>query len=482
MMKKLMQRWTDPDRALQAVTSALIEANGVRYALDVKQERYQPGRPLKLVLPTYAGARNTGADLRVEELIRQLRTVLGDDHIELTCMTFDPARTAGYFRATRQVEMPQIFPPFLASECPKHHGVIACEGSMFKSKFANALTVLMAGSLGMAAVEGKLSVGYGAEAGYMDDGLSHFVRKHCQQSLVICRNEPSRKVLGALGIRTKGGTDTAWTFQPAAPEVGAQLLRDVGWDGVRPLLIVCPIDPFRWPAAPDLVRATALGLFGEFRNEHYRSIYFFHGGSDETERLNSAYLAALARGAREFARETDAFVVCVGMEALDRQPCEQLSALLPQRAPIFCSDEYDMYKLVSVLRHAHLLLSSRFHAIVSTLPAGVPAVGVTMDERIGNLLQDTGHPELLAHVNDADLQPRVVELLRDAYRRREQIRQDNRRFVPSQLQLMAQMGMDFEDELLRVYPEFPRREAPRTMENYLPPLSPHLRHLLESYA
>jgi polysaccharide pyruvyl transferase WcaK-like protein len=141
-----------------------------------------------------------------------------------------------------------------------------------------------------------------------------------------------------------------------------------------------------------------------------------------------------------------------------------------------------MYQLISILRHASLLLSSRFHAIVSTLPAGVPAVGVTMDERIANFLQDTGHPELLLRVNEADLGERLVDELRAAYRRREQLRNDNRRFVPSQRRLLAQMGMDFEDELLRVYPDYPRRQVPRTTENYLPPLSPHLRQLLESYA
>ncbi|HTU59498.1 MAG TPA: hypothetical protein VMF89_13705, partial [Polyangiales bacterium] len=126
MIRKLVKKLTDPDRALQAATSALIEATGVRYALDLKQTRYKPGEPLKLLLAGYVGQRNTGADLRVEEMIRQLRTVLGDEQIELTCMTFNPERTAGYFRAVRQVEMPQIFPPFLAEECPKHHGVVAC--------------------------------------------------------------------------------------------------------------------------------------------------------------------------------------------------------------------------------------------------------------------------------------------------------------------------------------------------------------------
>ena len=62
----------------------------------------------------------------------------------------------------------EIFPPFLADEVPRHHGVVACEGSMFKSKFANALTTMMIGSLGIAAAQNKLSVGYGAEAGHMD--------------------------------------------------------------------------------------------------------------------------------------------------------------------------------------------------------------------------------------------------------------------------------------------------------------------------
>ena len=61
--------------------------------------------------------------------------------------------SAGYFRTVRQVELPTIFPKFLFDEVPKHHGALACEGSMFKSKFAGALTTMMAGALGMANAE-----------------------------------------------------------------------------------------------------------------------------------------------------------------------------------------------------------------------------------------------------------------------------------------------------------------------------------------
>jgi hypothetical protein len=242
----------DPDRALMAATGSLIEAVAVKRALDIDQEKWAPGKPLKLLFAGYVGTRNTGADVRVEEMIRQIRRCAGDDNLELTIMSVDENLSAGYFRTVRQVELPTLFPRFLASECPRHHGVIACEGSMFKSKFASALSTMMAGSLGFAAAEDKLSVGYGAEAGAMTPALSDFVAKHCAKSLVLCRNEPSRKVLGDLGVRTTGGTDTAWTFEPAPLSRGAQLLRDAGWDGQTKILALCPINPFWWPVKPDL--------------------------------------------------------------------------------------------------------------------------------------------------------------------------------------------------------------------------------------
>ena len=97
------------------------------------------------------------------------------------------------------MHLPDIFPPFLSDEVPQHHGVVACEGSMFKSKFANALTTMMIGSLGIAAAQNKLSVGYGAEAGHMDPLVAKMCARYCQNSLVITRNEESRTILRELG-------------------------------------------------------------------------------------------------------------------------------------------------------------------------------------------------------------------------------------------------------------------------------------------
>jgi polysaccharide pyruvyl transferase WcaK-like protein len=471
----------DPDRLLQASVDALIEAAGTRYALDRSPSVYKPGAPLKLLFAGYSGTRNTGADVRVEEMIRQVRHVLGDDNVELSITSVTPALTAGYFRTVRQLELPAIFPKFLFDEVPRHHGVIACEGSMFKSKFASALTTFMAGALGMAAVEKKLSVGYGAEAGEMAPSLRRFVERHCKHSFVMCRNEPSRAVLDQLGIRNSGGADTAWTFDPAPPERGAQLLREQGWDGETPILAIGPIHPFWWPVKPDLLKTAALHVSGQFRREHYKSVYF-HNASPEVDRKFDAYCGAIARAVNAFRKERRFFTILVGMEQLDRVACEEVESLLDERAPLFVSDEYNMYDLVSVVRHSRVLLTSRFHAIVTSMPALVSSGGITMDERIRNVMASRGHEDLYLECDDPDLEERSLALLRRLDRETERIRAEIARTIPGQLQLMGQMGIDFGDEVARVYPEFPRPELPRTWSAHLPSLPRALYPIMESHA
>ncbi len=470
----------DPDRALQLSMAAMIEAAAVKHVLGLDEERWAPGKPLKLLLAGYVGTRNTGADVRVEEMIRQIRHVVGDDQLEMAIMTSNERLSAGYFRTVEQLLFPDLFPRFLYEHCPKYHGVVACEGSMFKSKFASALSTMMAGAMGMAIAERKLSVGYGAEAGAMTPSLKEFVRDVCKGSLVLCRNEPSREVLHELGIRTTSGADTAWTFEPAPLSRGAQLLREAGWDGRKKVLVVCPINPFWWPVKPDLLKAAAHTLGGQYKHEHYRSIYFHHH-SDKATRQYDTYLQALADGINAFAREQDIFTILVGMEQLDRHACEDLSPRLDQPAALFISDTFDMYDLVSVLRSCHMMISSRFHAIVTSMPGLVPSIGVTMDERIRNLMNDRGHPDMFFEVDEKDLADKLLATMRRVHKDADQVSAEIGKAVPQQLRLMGQMGIDFMDEVVRIYPEFPRRDLPRTWEAHLPPLPPAVQRVLERH-
>src|SRR5579862_229919 len=241
------------DLGLEAWVSALIELNKLEWMLGVG-EAWKPGEKLKLLLAGYNGTRNTGADVRVEGVVRQIRKILGDENVALSVMTQDFDLTRGYFENAQQVRLPDIFPPFLHSEVRKNHGVVACEGSMFKSKFANALTAMMIGALGIASAQNKLSIAYGAEAGEMDPLLQKMCKRYCAESLVITRNAESQEILGKLGVATELGTDTAWTFEPLGPEYGRKALRDAGWDGRTPVLAVCPINPFWWPVSASLAK------------------------------------------------------------------------------------------------------------------------------------------------------------------------------------------------------------------------------------
>ena len=125
------------DLFLEAWVSAIIEGKKVQWVLG-KGQPWQPGQKLKLLFAGYNGTRNTGSDVRVEEMLRQVRRILGPENVDLSMMTFNFDRSRGYFEGTSQVRLPDIFPPFLASEVPKHHGVVACEGSDRKSTRLNS--------------------------------------------------------------------------------------------------------------------------------------------------------------------------------------------------------------------------------------------------------------------------------------------------------------------------------------------------------
>lgn len=466
------------DLILEAWVAASIESAKFKWMLG-RGSTWRRGEKLRLLFACYCGARNTGSDLRVEEILRQVRRVLGGQNVDLVVMTQDFNLTRGYFQGSTQVKLPDLFPAFLSREVPKYHGVVACEGSMFKSKFANALTTMMIGGLGLASAQNRLSVGYGGEAGYMDPSLEKLCRRYCRNSVVITRSEESQTLLGKLGIRTELGTDSAWTFEPLGPEYGNKVLRGAGWDGATPVLVACPINPFWWPVKASLMKAAAKTVSGAYKKSHYRSIYFFQLGR-KVEANFSRYITAFARAIDQFRKEQRVFVICVGMEMLDRDACERFAAGLGG-VPIFCSDEYDMYQLVSILRECHLMASSRYHAIVTSMPAGVASLGITMDERIRNLMRQRGQQHLLLDVDDEALEDKLFTTLKRLYCERECVRDGIGRTVAKNLQLMARMGMYFERTVAQRYPEFPFREVQLSWEEYLPSLSPNLRKLLETY-
>src|SRR5262249_1042260 len=155
-------------------------------------------------------------------------------------------------------------------------------------------------------------------------------------------------LLEKLGIATELGTDTAWTFEPHPQDAARKTLRQAGWDEKTPILVLCPIHPFVWPVKASLAKYLARLATGAYKESQYRTVYFHRSGA-EVDRKFERYVSAFGQAVRAFSERHRVFPILAAMERLDRVACRAMAEILPG-APIFTSDEYDMFQLVSLLR------------------------------------------------------------------------------------------------------------------------------------
>ncbi|HTS77670.1 MAG TPA: hypothetical protein VMG40_15775, partial [Bryobacteraceae bacterium] len=76
------------DSVIEAWVSGLIELNKMEWMLGAG-ETWKTGQKLKLLFAGYNGTRNTGSDVRVEEITRQVRRILGAENVEFAVMSQD---------------------------------------------------------------------------------------------------------------------------------------------------------------------------------------------------------------------------------------------------------------------------------------------------------------------------------------------------------------------------------------------------------
>ena len=220
-------------------------------------------------------------------------------------------------------------------------------------------------------------------------------------------------------------------------------------------------------------------LTNAYKDSHYRTVYF-HNSGPAADRAYNHYLTSIANAVDAFRKQRNVFVILVATERLDARPARRISERLGGK-PVLTSDQYNMYELVSILRSCHMMASSRYHGIVTSMPALVPSAGITMDERIRNLMRERGHPELLMTVEDPDLESKLLSALNVLATDGERISDGVARTVVKNLKVMAQMGVFFEEEVQRRYPEFPTRTGEWNWDDYLPPMNDSLRQLVAAY-
>lgn len=441
-----------PDTDQLITTIAYLLAKVSRY---YPHANWQPGQTLKILFIGYNGKQNAGADLRVAAMARQFNQLLGQEKIEIGVLTLDEQGLADYFPDNVVLETVNstAFWPIFRACCRYHMGVLA-EGSCLKSKFSNALTTLFIGCAGIMAAQGKPCIAYGVEAGDLTPFMQRFTRKLCSQTHFLARSRPSLVKMRGWGLKAELGTDTAWDIEPASASWAKATLQKVaGWEGQRPLLAIAPINPFCWPVKASLKKYLC-GRHKKKPASHYAGWYFFSESPSRSQRFQQ-YLSSITQAVRSLLSDTPIHPIIVGMDVLDQEACRRLQKMMPSGTVIFSSHQYDGYQLAALLRQATLLITSRYHARVLSMPAGVPAIAVSMDERLPNLLTDNSH--LAAYCLAADdplLADKLTAVLHQAWLDLPHLKAQTRQMTPHHLALLEDMGLAFRQLLQKEFPLF----------------------------
>lgn len=388
---------------------------------------------LRVLLLSYSGAGNTGADLRTIETIAQIQDVFAHRVPRIKLLALGTLFDHRVLARVKKLDWPLPYlPDVLAAAVAEADLVLNVEGSTYTSKFSDSLAGMLIGGVALAHAQGCAAVSYGVDSGAMSASLQLFVRRNAERGLVICRNSAACTQLAELGVSGQRGADAAWRWRARERETACER-------GGR-VAVLCVNNPFWWPVYADAPRARALDAAGRESPLRYGSLHF-HSWNAARERAYESYLrrfAVLGTALRERGYEP----VIVGMERLDAAACHDLAARLPFAVRIVVRGDADLEAVATTVAHADCAVTTRYHAAVLAVSHGVPVFGLSMDERIDRLLDEAGLGDWRGRCDDDGSTARALERIAtlDDARERARIVAACERYAGAQRAVFDQMG------------------------------------------
>jgi len=374
---------------------------------------------IRVLMVGYNGANNTGAEALLLSDIEDVRAVLGPD-VHITVPTLNEGNLRRYLAegpALRIAPMPTLFFGAVRRLVRESDLVVLAEGSTYMDTWGSPLLWLFLWATHCAAELGKPCLAYAVDAGTLSPANARRVRRVASRTgLIVTRNRAAAGRLRALGVSAPilSTADNAFTFRPRQT--------DRGWLARE------------WPQAAGGVVGLAAVDFNLFpgvmrlwgpREYCYKWPYYL-SSSPERRAAGEALARTYAAVADRMVERTGKAVALICMEQLDEAIARRVHDCMahPEAARVFSAREHDASHMTELLRALDLLITSRYHAAVLSLEAGVPQVAVGHDTRLDTLYRDLGLREewFLPPEQAAGLQERVERLLAAPDLQREALR------------------------------------------------------------
>jgi polysaccharide pyruvyl transferase WcaK-like protein len=337
----------------------------------------------KVLLMGYNGANNTGSEARLLTIVDEIRMMLGDE-VEFTIPTICRENLRRYIREESNlkiVEYPTVYFFTLQRLVKEHDLILLTEGSCYMDTWSSYLLWAWLWVTECAGRNGKTVAAYAVDSGFLSPFNQKLVRRVASKTdLIITRTAAAadRLRMWKVNAPLEAAADSAFRFTPDRSD--CDFLAKAWPEASAGAIGAAAVDFYMWPVV--------FRLWGSSRN-CYRWPYYY---SDSRRRRGER---------RELASNYACFADCMiekhgkpfaffCMEQLDEPLAAMIQSMMrhSDRARIFSSREYNASQMTSMLRSLELLITSRYHAAVLSLEAGIPQLAVGHDERLRDLYRD----------------------------------------------------------------------------------------------
>jgi len=351
----------------------------------------------RVLLVGYNGANNTGAEAKLLVIINEIRSVLGEEAC-FTVPSLNEANLRRYLEEGSNLKIkpvrPSLFPIDIWNLVRQNDLIVLVEGSCYMDTWGAALLWYYLLATRYAHSMKKPCISYSVDAGNASRFNRWLIRREASKTnLILARTKEAAQRLQKLHVNAQieVTADNAFAFQPKPQD--QDLLKRV-WPEASHIVGVAAEDIYIWPVQ--------IRPWGRKKYCYKWPYYYQHSKSCQTK--SELLVDVLAVQADEIVEKYDKDIALLSMEGLDTSFAKKIQQHMKHadRTRVFSSVQYNASQMTSILRSLDLLITSRYHAGVLSLPNQVPQTAIGHDLRIKDLYTDLEIPELFVDHEDPD--------------------------------------------------------------------------------